>query len=391
MSHALVIGGGPAGLMAADVVSQAGHAVTVADQMPSVGRKFLMAGKSGLNLTKDEPTDLFLAAFGDIPQHAKDAIWEFDPAKVQSWARSLGQTVFTGSTGRVFPDVMKASPLLRAWLARLDNAGVTFQRRWHWTGWDGGKPVFATPDGKRVIEADAVILAVGGKSWPRLGSDGAWAEFLPDTAPFTPANCGFMVEWSSHMERYFGTPVKGTRLRAGELVSRGEWVITSRGMEGGGIYSVSAAVRDGANLHIDLLPDVDPPDLREKLAKRPAKYSRKEVLQKTLRLSPAKIALINEWGDLQDISDTAKVISSVKSLRAHHSGPLPMDGAISTAGGLRWAAIDDHFMLRAHPGVFAAGEMLDWEAPTGGYLITGCLAMGHAAGVGALGWLKKSK
>lgn len=383
MSDALVIGAGPAGLMAADVLSAAGHRVTVADRMPSVGRKFLMAGKSGLNLTKDEPLDAFVAAFGPVPPPFQDAIRDFGPAAVQAWARDLGQTVFTGSTGRVFPTAMKASPLLRAWLVRLRAQGCTFQTRWTWAGWDGDGVVFATPDGHVGYRPDVTVLAMGGGSWARLGSDGAWAAQLLDTAPFKPANCGFRIPWTEHMARFHGEPVKATALRAGALLSRGEWVISPDGIEGGGVYEVSAAVRDGAALHVDLVPDLTPDDVADRLAAGGRKASRTERLRKGLRLSPVKIALLNEFGRGQAMP----LDQLVKALPLGSPAPLAMDDAISTAGGLRFSALDAGFMLKDRPGIFAAGEMLDWEAPTGGYLITGCLSTGRAAGLGAAAWL----
>ena len=390
MSHALVIGAGPAGLMAADVMAAAGHQVTIADQMPSVGRKFLMAGKSGLNLTKAEPLDAFLNAFGDAPDFFKIAVSNFGPDHIQEWAQTLGQPVFTGSTGRVFPKSMKASPLLRAWMARLDRMAVTLHRRWRWAGWDGGAALFDTPDGPRRIKADATVLAMGGKSWARLGSDGAWAEQFAEVAPFEPANCGFKINWSDFMAPFFGTPVKATALRAGHHVSRGEWVITRNGIEGGGVYEVSASVRKTMALEIDLMPDVDLAAVIARLNDMPQKLSRQKLLRKVLKLSPVKEALFNEIAKGLDLSQVAPIAGAVKALPLHPVGPLPMDGAISTAGGLPFSALDPTFMLRAKPGVFAAGEMLDWEAPTGGYLITGCLASGHAAGVGATNWIARS-
>ena len=384
MTTALVIGAGPAGLMAADVLSGAGVKVTVADRMPSVGRKFLMAGKSGLNLTKSEPIADFVAACGAAPPAFRDAIRQFGPDQVQDWARALGQPVFTGSTGRVFPDVMKASPLLRAWLHRLQAQGCEVRTRWRWTGWDGHAARFDTPEGEVRQRADVTILAMGGASWARLGSDGAWATAFQDVAPFKPANCGFRIAWSPHMARYFGEPVKATALHAGDQTSRGEWVISPAGIEGGGVYSIAAAVRDGTPLCVDLMPDVDASALSARLAKAGPKASRKDMLRKALRLSAVKIALINEFGRRGD----APLDTLVKALPLGTPAPLPMDGAISTAGGLRFSALNDRFMLRDRPGVFAAGEMLDWEAPTGGYLITGCLATGRAAANGALDWLR---
>lgn len=390
MSHALVVGAGPAGLMAADVLATAGHHVTIADQMPSPGRKFLMAGKSGLNLTKAEPIGAFLDSFGHVPNAFQSALRAFGPDAIQEWAIGLGQPIFTGSTGRVFPKVMKASPLLRAWVARLDGLGVTLQRRWRWKGWEGDASIFDTPDGRRSFQADATVLAMGGASWARLGSDGAWAAQVSRTVPFQPANCGFAVPWSDHMTPFFGTPVKATALRAGALVSRGEWVITQHGIEGGGVYEVSAAVRETHALKIDLMPDVDVATVASRLSKTSKKHSRQRLLRQTLRLPPAKAALVNEFAKGLPTGDSEGFAHVVKGLLVKPLTPLPIDGAISTAGGLPFDDLTDDFMLRANPGVFAAGEMLDWEAPTGGYLITGCLASGRAAGQGAAAWLDRS-
>lgn len=390
MSHALVIGAGPAGLMAADVLATAGHQVTIADQMPSPGRKFLMAGKSGLNLTKAEPLEAFIDAFGPVPDAFRKAVQTFGPAAVQDWAIGLGQPIFTGSTGRVFPKVMKASPLLRTWMARLDRLGVTLHRRWRWDGWDGPAWAFETPEGRQSLQPDVTVLALGGQSWARLGSDGAWAKHFADIAPFQPANCGFKVPWTAHMAPFFGTPVKATALKAGNLMSRGEWVITRDGIEGGGVYEVSAAIRDTQSLEIDLMPDVALQTVAERIGRKGNKASRQNILRRTLRLPPVKETLFNEFARSLNVQSPDGFAQAVKALPIRTTGPLSLDGAISTAGGLRFDALTDAFMLRARPGVFAAGEMLDWEAPTGGYLITGCLATGRAAGLGAVEWLKRS-
>lgn len=373
-----MIGAGPAGLMAADVLSAAGHSVLIADAMPSPARKFLMAGKSGLNLTKVGSG--FLGAYGDIPASMVAALSAFGPDQVIEWANDLGQEVFIGSTGRVFPVVMKASPLVRAWLKRLDAQQVKLQTRWRWTGWDGDDWVFETPVGMQSVSADIVILAFGGASWARLGSDGLWADQFPDDiAPFKPANMGFIVPWSNHMSSHFGSPVKGCTLVAGAQKSSGEFVISSRGIEGGGIYAISAAVRDGAPLTIDLLPSLSVEDIRKKLSRK-GKKSLSNVLRKLLRLDPVKIALLNEFG--RPFPDD--LANLLKNLSIPHSGPRPIDEAISVAGGLRFDALDDGFMMRGRAGVFCVGEMLDWEAPTGGYLITGCLATGRHAALAAI-------
>ena len=381
MTTAIVIGAGPAGLMAAEVMAQAGLSVTIVDAMPSVGRKFLMAGKSGLNLTMAEPVVDFLAAYGDLPPAMAEALRRFEADAFMGWAEGLGQPLFTGSTGRVFPKAMKASPLLRAWLARLDGLGVTLRTRWRWQGWDGGAAVFATPDGQRIVPSVVTVLALGGASWPRLGSDGAWVQYLSDqVAPFAPANMGFKVKWSDHMTRFFGTPIKSVALHAGGASTRGECVISARGIEGGGIYAVSRAMREGAKLSMDLLPDWPRDKVQTALGKPRRKVSLSNHLRKVLRLDPVRIALLSEFGRPIP-SDLALLI---KNLPIKHDGPRPMDEAISTAGGVKFDALTGDLMLRDRPGVFCAGEMLDWEAPTGGYLINGCLATGRLAGLAAV-------
>ncbi|PRY75945.1 hypothetical protein CLV80_11031 [Yoonia maritima] len=384
MTDALVIGAGPAGLMAAEVLGKAGLSVLVADAMPSVGRKFLMAGKSGLNLTKMEPIEQFLDAYGDAPKVMRNAVAAFGPQDVSDWAEGLGQPVFTGSTGRLFPTVMKASPLLRAWIGRLTDLGVDLKTRWRWTGWEGRAARFDTPEGPQEIIPKVTILALGGASWARLGSDGSWAQFLPDAvAPFAPANMGFVVDWSEHMARHFGTPVKSAMLSAGHTNSRGEFVISERGIEGGGIYSLSKPLREGARLTVDLLPDWSEDRVRAALAKPRGKASLSNHLRKVLRLDPVRISLLSEFG--RPFPDDLAPL--IKALPIQHAGPRPMDEAISTAGGVRFDALTDGLMLRDRPGVFCAGEMLDWEAPTGGYLITGCLATGVLAGASAVDYV----
>lgn len=380
---AVVVGAGPAGLMAADVLSSAGVSVTVVDRMPSVGRKFLMAGKSGLNLTKMEDPDTFAAAFGSTAPAMMRALADFGPAEVVAWARGLGQDVFTGSTGRVFPVVMKASPLLRAWLARLAGRNVTFHTRWTWEGWRDEALLFATPTGPRTLTPDITILACGGASWARLGSDGAWARQLGGVAPFKPANCGLRLNWSDHMQPFLGQPVKATQLTAGTATSRGEWIISRTGIEGGGVYAVSATARDGADLFVDLLPDLTAAQIDARIAAAGPKTSRSKMLTSALRLPPVKVALLNEMMQRSTNLPRAVRAATIKRLPLLHDGPAPLDQAISTAGGLRFDALDG-FRLRMRRPTWAAGEMLDWEAPTGGYLITASLASGRQAALQAL-------
>jgi hypothetical protein len=370
--------------MAADVISAAGHSVVVAEAKPSVARKFLMAGKSGLNLTKDEPFETFLSHFFEAAPSLRPMLEAFGPKEVADWAEDLGQEMFTGSSGRVFPKVMKASPLLRAWLKRLSDQGVEIRTRWRWTG---GNFCFDTPDGPQEISPKVCILACGGASWARLGSDGAWADWLKaPVAPFRSANMGFEVDWSPHMERHFGTPIKNVTLSAGDISLRAEFVISERGLEGGGIYAVSRQMREGASLTLDLLPDMSVDDIQARLSRPKGKMSRANFLRKALKLSSEKQALLMEFG--QPLPEDLTPL--IKALPVTHTGPRPMDEAISTAGGLRLDALDNTLMLKDHPGTFAAGEMLDWEAPTGGYLLTACLATGRWAGLGATNWLARN-
>ena len=389
MKQAVVIGAGPAGLMAAEMLVAAGLDVTVCDGKPSVGRKFLMAGKSGLNLTKAEAIGPFLDAYAEAKEPLSPIIAGFDANAVQAWAMGLSQEVFTGSTGRVFPKAMKASPLLRAWLARLGQAGVQFNTRWLWQGWDDTALAFQTPNGVQHLTPDVTILALGGASWARLGSTGNWADHLATKdvkiADFAAANAGVSVAWSDHMTRHFGAALKGIALSSGPYMSRGEATISKRGLEGGGIYSVSRGVREGHALPIDLLPDLSVPEITARLSKPRGKASLKEHLRKTLKMPPAQIALMQEMA--RPLPDGLRALARViKALPINHAGLRPMDEAISTAGGISFAALDASLMLSDVPGVFAAGEMLDWEAPTGGYLISACLATGRWAGVNAAKW-----
>ena len=378
----LVIGAGPAGLMAAEEMAGAGLAVTVAEAKPSPARKFLMAGKSGLNLTKDAPLAAFLPHYGEAAAWLAPALEGFGPAEVVAWAEGLGQPVFTGSTGRVFPVAMKASPLLRAWLGRLAGLGVTLRTRWRWTGWEGAALAFDTPEGRRTATPDVTVLALGGASWARLGSDGGWAPLLAARGvaltPFGPSNFGLRVDWSSHMARHFGAPIKGIALGAGGAVSRGEIAVSSRGLEGGGLYPLSPQLRDGAALTLDLAPDLALAEVAARLT-RPGRDTLANRLRKALHLDPARLALVQEFGRPLP-ADPAALARLVKALPVRHAGPRPMDEAISTAGGIAAEALAEGFGLKAIPGTFAAGEMLDWDAPTGGYLLTACLATGRHAG-----------
>ena len=381
VTDALVIGAGPAGLMAAEELARAGRHVTLIEAKPSPARKFLMAGKSGLNLTRSEPADAFVGHF--------DAAWlrpmiaAFGPEDVMAWARGLGVEVFTGSTGRVFPVAMKASPLLRAWLIRLAGLGVDLRTRWRWTGFDGAALAFDTPQGRRLETPRCTVLALGGASWARLGSDAAWVPWLAAKevaiTPFAPSNVGYSIAWSPYMARHFGQPVKAVALTAGGQCARGEFVVSARGIEGGGLYALSRVLRAGAPLKVDLLPDLAAADIAHRLASGPGRDTLANWLRKALGLGPIQLALLQEWG--RPLPRTpATLAAQLKALPVPLIGPRPMDEAISTAGGIARSALTPDLELRALPGMFAAGEMLDWDAPTGGYLLTACLATGRWAG-----------
>jgi uncharacterized flavoprotein (TIGR03862 family) len=398
-----VIGGGPAGLMAAEVLAQGGAAVTVYERMPSVGRKFLLAGRGGLNLTHSEDLDRLLARYGVAEARLRRAIEAFPPAALRAWAEELGQPTFVGSSGRVFPAAMKASPLLRAWLKRLDAAGVAFKLRHHWQGWDdAGHLVFDASEGRVTVQADATVLALGGASWPRLGSDGDWEVPLAESgvavAPLRPSNCGFVAGWSDiFRSRFAGEPLKRIELSFGAYRVRGEAVVTQTGLEGGGIYALSAPLREAiaasgeAMLSIDLRPDIAADELEKRLAAPRAKQSLSTFLRKAANLSPVAIGLLQEVtiSSVERLSDksAAALAALVKAVPVRLIGLAPIARAISTAGGVGFDEVDENFMLRRRPGVFVAGEMLDWEAPTGGYLLQASFATGAAAGRGALRWV----
>jgi len=400
---AAIIGAGPAGLMAAEVLAQGGARVTVIDAMPSAGRKFLMAGRGGLNLTHSEALPVFLTRYREAAPRLKAAFEAFPPGRLREWSDALGQPTFVGSSGRVFPQTFKASPLLRAWLRRLAAAGVRFALRHRWTGWNhDGRLLFQTPDGPRTIDASATVLALGGASWPRLGSDGLWVDLLAarsvSISPLRPANCGFAVAWSEvFRERFEGQPLKGVALNFGRHTVRAEAIITRGGIEGGGIYALSAELRDAiarsgeATLHVALRPDLDAKVLITRLSAPRGKQSLANVLRKDAQLSPVAIGLVQEAAiasgrRLASLSpaDLAHLINAVP-IKLH--GVAPIARAISTAGGIAFDELDADFMIRRLPGTFAAGEMLDWEAPTGGYLLQASFATGAAAGQGALKWI----
>ena len=387
----LVVGAGPAGLMAAEQAAQAGMRVAVAEAMPSPARKFLMAGKSGLNLTKAEKPEAFLQYF-DAISSLKPILSEFGPDEVIGFAEGLGQEVFTGSTGRVFPTRMKASPLLRAWLARLDALGVVLLRRHRWVGplTPHTQHLFETPKGKVPLTAGALILALGGASWARLGSDGAWqravaAAGLP-IAPMQASNVGMQRAWSAHRQPFFGQPVKNVELTVAGQRSRGEFVITQSGVEGGAIYALGRMLRQTPLAQIDFAPQLSVQVLRAMISNRKPKDSLANFLRKSVKLDATKRALLFELTRPMP-RDTEGLVTAIKAAPLTLAGSRPIDEAISTAGGLSWEALTAELMLKDVPGVFCAGEMLDWDAPTGGYLITACLATGRWAGRAAADYL----
>ena len=401
--HVTIIGGGPAGLMAAEVLSQAGLRVDVYDGMPSVGRKFLLAGVGGMNITHSEAYPAFLSRYAERAPQMAPLLRAFGAQALCEWIHGLGIDTFVGTSGRVFPTDMKAAPLLRAWLKRLRDHGVVIHTRHRWLGWsaDGGLLIHS-PDGEKTIHSDAVLLALGGGSWSRLGSDGTWLKRLEakgvPCAPLQPSNCGFEVSaWSELMvSKFAGAPLKNVAIGLGDDKPRlGECVITASGIEGSLIYALSAPIREAINrngaatVHIDLLPSKPLDKVQAALAKPRGSRSMSKHLHSQLGLDGVKAALLRELAPAEHFNDPAQLAVAIKALPLSLVKTRPMDEAISTAGGVPFEALDERLMLKQLPGVFCAGEMLDWEAPTGGYLLTGCFASGRAAGRGVLEWLNR--
>lgn len=396
----VVVGAGPAGLIAAETVAKAGHEVTIVEHMPSAGRKFLMAGRGGLNLTHSEPIEAFLDRYGPARANLEAAIRAFPPDALVAWARDLGQETFVGTSGRIFPRAMKASPLLRAWLARLADLGVHMRLRHSLKEVRSGTTlVLAGPDGGTVeIGADAIVLALGGGSWPRLGSDGHWTTCLRrlgiDVRPLEAANSGVAIAWSSEFAaRHAGAPLKRIAVSCGGQRQRGEAMITATGLEGGAIYALSGALRDElrhhgtASLSLDLRPDLSVEALAGRLASARKGDSRANLLRKAARLSPAAVAVLREAVANRFPAEPQALADLIKSVPLQATALADIATAISTAGGIAWPELDDSYMLRKCPGIFCAGEMLDWEAPTGGYLLQASFATGRAAGLGVCAYL----
>ncbi|MGO7172052.1 TIGR03862 family flavoprotein [Rhizobium leguminosarum] len=395
-----IIGGGPAGLAAAELLSRSGHTVTVYDAMPTFARKFLLAGKSGLNITHSEDYARFTTRFGAASARLRPALDAFTPDDIRDWAAGLGTETFVGSSGRVFPKVMKASPLLRAWLRRLEAQGTTLRTRHRWTGFADEGYAFETPEGRSIVHCDAALLALGGASWPRLGSDAAWVPWLAgrgvEIDTFQPANCGFVVGWSGNFsERLAGEPVKSVTATSKAGTFPGEFVITGSGIEGSLVYTHTAALRDrllnhgSAVLTLDLAPGRTIDRLSRDLARQDTKSSFSNRLRKGAGLDGVKAALLRELAPERDRTDPERLAGMIKALPVPVIETRPIAEAISSAGGIRWSGINENYMLKALPGTFVAGEMLDWEAPTGGYLLTACLATGRAAARGIEAWLQR--
>jgi uncharacterized flavoprotein (TIGR03862 family) len=396
-----IIGGGPAGLAAAELLSTEGLSVTVYDAMPTFARKFLLAGKSGLNITHSEDFSRFAERFGSASPHLRPALDAFTPADVREWAAELGTETFVGTSGRVFPTVMKASPLLRAWLKRLEAQGVTLKTRHRWTGFDGRGLRFTTPDGEVTIQPDVTLLALGGASWPRLGSDAAWIPWLKDQGvtvhDLQPANCGFDDAWSDiFVERFSGAPLKSVSTTSDAGSYPGEFVISKHGIEGSLVYAHSAALRDRlfrdgkAAITVDLMPGRTQERLARDLARQDAKASFSNRLRKGAGLDGVKAALLRELSKDANRMPAEQLADLIKTLPIPVLRPRPIAEAISSTGGVAWSDIDERYMLKSRPGLFAAGEMIDWEAPTGGYLLTACFATGRAAARGIQNWLSDS-
>lgn len=393
-----IVGGGPAGLFAAEIIANAGHRVSIYERMPSPARKFLLAGRGGLNLTHSESLERFLARYGDGADQVRTAVEAFPPEQLITWANELGAETFVGTSGRVFPKAMKASPLLRAWLRRLDRLGVSINTRHRWLGFTpDGALVFETPEGQRTINPDATIFALGGGSWPKLGSDGAWVDLFLNTgvtvAALEPANSGVLINWSDVFKsRFEGSALKRIALSIGSASVRSEAVVTATGLEGGAIYALGPQIRTAlrergsATLIVDLKPDLTQSALAERLGRRRPGETLTNFLRKAAHLDPVAVALLREGNTEQPTSADA-LAGRIKGLPLEINGLSGLDRAISTAGGIAWTALDENLMLKNRPGAFVAGEMLDWEAPTGGYLLQGTFATAAAASKGLLEWL----
>lgn len=392
MKRIAIIGAGPAGLMAAQTALEYGARVSIYEAMPSAARKFLMAGKSGLNISHAEAPDDFVRRYEAPDKRLNEIVSAFGAEEIRRWMDDLGEPSFVGTSGRIFPSAMKASPLLRKWLRRLSEAGATLETRRRWMGWTtGGELAFKSPEGEVEIAADATILALGGKSWSRLGSDGSWTDILAARGvqmdAFEPSNCGFSVDWTPRMlDKHEGAPIKNVSLSAGSRSARGDVVVTRRGIESGATYPLAATLRrelngrGKASLIFDLVPDVATDALASRLASANRKDSASNRLRKAARLDKVKVALVNEVTRGVPPTDASELAGLLKALPLTLTGTAPLDEAISTAGGVSWDALDERLMLRSIPGTYCVGEMVSWDAPTGGYLLTACLAMGRVAG-----------